>query len=142
MYIHWHFHGIGNRENPVGYRLGSLSFKDGQPTANKDSTDAITDILSTPDLSECPDRCFRPAGLAWDSKGRLWLTSDSTGEIFVLEEGGSNGGGGGNDSDSAADQLIPNRAVVVSVALAALVAGVFLSWGRYTDRKIRAEVNR
>lgn len=45
----------------------------------------------------------------------------------MLEEGGSNGGGGGNDSDSAADQLIPNRAVVVSVALAALVAGVFLS---------------
>jgi hypothetical protein len=34
---------------------------------------------------ECPDNCFRPVGLAWDSKDRLFVTSDSTGEIFILE---------------------------------------------------------
>ncbi len=28
--------------------------------------------------------CFRPVGLTWDSKDRLWMSSDTTGEIYVL----------------------------------------------------------
>lgn len=38
------------------------------------------------DLSTCPDQCFRPVGLAWDSKNRLFMTSDSTGEIYILQQ--------------------------------------------------------
>jgi len=40
--------------------------------------------MSNPDVSKCPDKCFRPVGLALDTKGRLWVTSDTTGEIYVL----------------------------------------------------------
>ena len=49
--------------------------------------------MTNPDLSKCPDACFRPVGLAWDSEGRLWVTSDSTGEIYVLRraDGGEEG---------------------------------------------------
>ncbi|KAK1524269.1 uncharacterized protein CCOS01_09356 [Colletotrichum costaricense] len=58
---------------------------------------APLDIKFTPDGSEafvtfhgsytssCPDHCFRPVGLAWDSQQRLFMTSDSTGEIYVLQ---------------------------------------------------------
>lgn len=41
------------------------------------------------DNSNCPGKCFRPVGLALDSgaqggKNRLFMTSDATGEIFVV----------------------------------------------------------
>jgi hypothetical protein len=29
-------------------------------------------------------KCFRPTGIAFDSKGRLFMASDSTGEIYVI----------------------------------------------------------
>jgi len=56
-----------NRQPPSGYQLFAVPFQadSGTPTA-------------------CPNGCFRPAGLAWDSKGRLYMTSDSTGEIYVI----------------------------------------------------------
>lgn len=38
------------------------------------------------DLSACPDQCFRPVGLAWDAQDRLFMTSDSTGEIYILRQ--------------------------------------------------------
>jgi hypothetical protein len=55
------------------------------------STTAAIDIVSNPDVTRCPDECFRPVGLAWDGKGRLFMTSDSTGEIYVVvrADGGS-----------------------------------------------------
>ncbi|QUC21958.1 uncharacterized protein UV8b_06199 [Ustilaginoidea virens] len=89
------FHGSWNRDDPTGYRIASISFRNGQPDDSRNSTVAATDILTNPDLKNCPDRCFRPVGLAWDSKGRLWFTSDRTGEIFVLEynDGPANGSG-------------------------------------------------
>lgn len=52
----------------------------------------MLDIMTNPDNTVCPGDCFRPAGLAFDSAGRLWMSSDTTGEIFVLakvEEQGS-----------------------------------------------------
>jgi hypothetical protein len=29
-------------------------------------------------------KCFRPTGIAFDSKGRLFMASDSSGEIYVI----------------------------------------------------------
>lgn len=78
------FHGSWNRNDPVGYKLSSIAFTNGQPTAPPDSITATRDIMSNPDLKDCPGRCFRPVGLAWDSQGRLFMSSDSTGEIYVL----------------------------------------------------------
>lgn len=78
------------------------------------------DILSTEDLSKCPDNCFRPVGLAWDSNGRLWFSSDATGEIFVMKNDGSggDGGDGGNGGDSAAASVAPGLTLVGCAAAA------------------------
>ena len=46
--------------------------------------EAVTYVVQNPDLSQCPNNCFRPVGLAFDSKGRLFMTSDATGELFVI----------------------------------------------------------
>lgn len=81
------FHGSFDKTNPVGYALSVLSFDPatGEPTADASSTTALSDIMTNPDHKVCPDKCFRPVGLAWDTKGRLWMSSDTTGELFVLQ---------------------------------------------------------
>lgn len=119
------FHGSWNREDPVGYRIASVAFKDGEPTASKDSMDAAVDVLATKDLSNCPDKCFRPVGLAWDSKDRLWFSSDSTGEIFVMQYDGKSGGGGDNDKgENSGNRMAPG---FVGVTLVAVVVAALLS---------------
>ncbi len=80
------FHGSWNRDKPVGYKLSVLSFGNGEPTEPTDSTTAARDILSNPDLSRCPDNCFRPVGLAIDGQGRIFMSSDATGELYVLRQ--------------------------------------------------------
>lgn len=96
----------------------------GEPSAEKSSTDAAVDILSTPDLAKCPDACFRPVSLAWDAKGRLWFSSDSTGEIFVLYQNGTSSGDGGSVGSRSA---VADKAATLAVVLAAVVAGLFLA---------------
>ena len=74
-----------NREEPIGYKLSFVQFDgNGSPTEPANSSTAAVDIVSNPDLSACPRSCFRPVGLAWDSQGRLFMSSDSTGEIYVV----------------------------------------------------------
>ncbi|KAK1672896.1 soluble quino protein glucose/sorbosone dehydrogenase [Colletotrichum godetiae] len=79
------FHGSWNRDEAIGYKLSSVRFSNGEPIEPADSRTPITDVLSNADTSSCPDNCFRPVGLAWDSQQRLFMTSDSTGEIYVLQ---------------------------------------------------------
>jgi glucose/arabinose dehydrogenase len=83
------FHGSWNRDDPVGYKVSVVDFANGEPVDGSNSTTAAVDILSNADDSVCPDNCFRPVGLAWDDSGRLFMSSDSTGEIYVItrEEG-------------------------------------------------------
>ncbi|RSM14546.1 hypothetical protein CEP52_001325 [Fusarium oligoseptatum] len=131
------FHGSWNRDEPVGYEISSVAFKDGRPTSSSNSKNATTTIISNPDLSNCPDDCFRPVGLAWDSEGRLWFSSDSTGEIFVLAQDGSDndnddddddrGESGGDDDDSAASQFMRPSSWAVVVTLVAVIMGFFLA---------------
>lgn len=68
----------------MGYKVSTISFSAGSPVDASDSTTALTDIMTNADNSKCPDDCFRPVGLALDSKGRLFMSSDATGEIYVL----------------------------------------------------------
>ncbi|KAF7196403.1 L-sorbosone dehydrogenase [Pseudocercospora fuligena] len=84
------FHGSWNRDDPVGYKLSVVEFADGEPTENSSSTVAAKDIMSNQDLSACPSGCFRPVGLAWDQQGRLFMSSDSTGEIYVITRNDGN----------------------------------------------------
>lgn len=82
-----------DRDSPDGYQLFAVPWSGatGEPIAGSTSDTSWSPILSNPDLTKCPNSCFRPVGLAWDSKGRLFMTSDTTGEIFVITatDGGS-----------------------------------------------------
>ncbi|KAF4595796.1 glucose/sorbosone dehydrogenase [Ophiocordyceps camponoti-floridani] len=114
------FHGSWDRDNPVGYRIATIPFTPrGEPSPTNDNPDAATDVLSAPDLSECPDRCFRPVGLALDRRGRLWFSSDSSGEIFVLhgDEAGEESRAASRSGSGSAASLL-----VVGVVAAVLVA--------------------
>ena len=78
------FHGSWDRTNPVGYKLSTIAFVNGSPAAASDSKTALTDIFSNQDNSKCPDSCFRPVGLVQDDQGRIFMSSDATGEIWIL----------------------------------------------------------
>lgn len=114
----------------------------GSPVAPSNSTTAAIDVVSNSDLSACPDGCFRPVGLAWDARGRLYMSSDSTGEIYVVtkEDGSgvadvsrvggegqassptSSGGGSSSGTQSSAVSGLRVRGSVY-VAVWALVVG-------------------
>ncbi|XWX00822.1 hypothetical protein V2A60_008844 [Cordyceps javanica] len=85
------FHGSWNRQPPNGYRLSRVSFAGGQPVAKADSDDAEEKLMWNADNSVCPGKCFRPAGLWLDGKGRTFMTSDSSGELFVVTGVSNNG---------------------------------------------------
>ncbi|KAJ8082675.1 hypothetical protein PM082_008531 [Marasmius tenuissimus] len=78
------FHGSWNRQPGDGYRLSLVNFTDGEPTHLSNSSSAEIRIMTNSNNTACPDSCFRPVGLAWDAQGRLFVTSDNTGELFVI----------------------------------------------------------
>lgn len=41
-------------------------------------------LLWNADNAKCPKGCFRPVGLAVDGPDRVFMTSDATGEVFVV----------------------------------------------------------
>lgn len=80
------FHGSWNRSPPDGYRLMKVEFgEDGQPVQPANSTNAAVSVMANTNLAVCPGQCFRPTGLAFDSKGRLFMSSDSSGQIFLIK---------------------------------------------------------
>jgi glucose/arabinose dehydrogenase len=79
------FHGSWNSPNPVGYKLSLVNFTDaGEPVDQLTSRTAATDIFGNEDDSVCPGDCFRPVAMALDSQGRIFLSSDATGEIYLV----------------------------------------------------------
>ncbi|KAF5537660.1 Soluble quino glucose sorbosone dehydrogenase [Fusarium mexicanum] len=78
------FHGSWNRNPGDGYRLSKVDFANGEPVPESDDPKAEVPLMWNMDNTKCPSGCFRPAGLAFDKSGRLFLTSDSTGELYVL----------------------------------------------------------
>lgn len=75
-----------------------MEFENGEPTEPSTSTTGAIDIVSNQDVTNCPKNCFRPVGLAWDSRGNLFMSSDETGEIYVVlrEDGKSTSSAGSN----------------------------------------------
>jgi hypothetical protein len=61
-----------------------VDFKDGQPVADRTSTTAQIPVMENSNNAVCPNSCFRPVGLVFDNKGRLYMSSDSSGEIYVI----------------------------------------------------------
>lgn len=64
--------------------MSRADFKNGEPTQPANSANPVVDILTNLGNSRCPGSCFRPSGLAFDAKGRLYMASDSTGEVFLI----------------------------------------------------------
>ena len=71
--------------------------------------------------------CYRPVGLAFDMYGNLWMTSDSTGELYVIsrsnrpnitENGTVITTGPGKGQNGAASSLKANLALAVTAFIA------------------------
>lgn len=75
-----------DRSSPTGYKLSVIPFSGGEPVAAPNNNTATIDILTNADNSVCPEKCLRPVGIAFDKQGRLFLSSDSTGEIYVVSK--------------------------------------------------------
>ncbi|KAK0924463.1 hypothetical protein LTR29_018159 [Friedmanniomyces endolithicus] len=84
------FHGSWDRTDPVGYKVSVVKFANGDAVQASDSLTAAVDIVTNANQSACPTGCFRPVGLAWDKAGRLFMSSDATGEVYaILRDDGS-----------------------------------------------------
>lgn len=126
------FHGSWNRDEPVGYKLSVVSFANGEPVEAADSTEAAVDILSNADNTKCKaGKCFRPVGLAIDGKGRVFMSSDATGDIWVLQRAEFTAmGGGAGASGSSTGTLVTGTATSTSTpsSVAGLVPVMGKGW--------------
>lgn len=75
-----------NRDEPIGYRIARIPFREGEPVPSRTDTNAAITVVENADTGACPRGCFRPVGMAFDKKGRLYFASDDTGEIYVVEK--------------------------------------------------------
>ena len=78
-----------------------IPFQNGEPVAAPNNNTATTDIFSNADNSKCPQNCFRPVGIAFDSQGRLYVSSDATGEIYVVQKNQASPGARGTSTSSS-----------------------------------------
>lgn len=105
------FHGSWDRTQPVGYKVSLVDFAHGEPVAPSTSTTSYTDIFTNADNSKCPDACFRPVGMTFDKQGRLFVSSDASGEIYVLvaDAVAGNGSSTSNDTSVGVRSIFPKR---------------------------------
>jgi hypothetical protein len=68
-----------------GYKVIRIPWSNSTPAASADSRVGYETVIGASDVSQCPDGCIRPVGLAFDRLGRLFVSSDTTGEIFIVE---------------------------------------------------------
>ena len=99
------FHGSFDRTPPTGYGvvryvylyiLLSLAarimyncrvpFTGPHPAASPSSTTGSSFLVQAANLDTCPGTCIRPVGLAFADDGRLFVSSDSSGELFIISK--------------------------------------------------------
>ncbi|KAJ2906431.1 hypothetical protein MKZ38_001791 [Zalerion maritima] len=80
------FHGSWNGSPPDGYRIGKIAFgEDEMPVASAEESDGAAEwIMANQNVNSCPNSCFRPVRLALDRKGRLFMSSDQSNEVYVF----------------------------------------------------------
>lgn len=71
------WHGSWNRQQPEGYKVQRIIFKNGQPTSTEDF---LTGFLS----ADGNTRFGRPAGLAFSKDGNLFVSDDENGNIYLV----------------------------------------------------------
>ncbi|KAL6717972.1 hypothetical protein ACLMJK_004057 [Lecanora helva] len=125
------FHGSWDRTNPSGYKVSTVQFANGEPVAPANSNTSYTDIFANADNSACPDKCFRPVSMAFDVHGRMFVSADYSGEIYVVvrdEESNGTASSTSNGSPAGGGKASDARRVSVSVGvLASLLAAVLLA---------------
>ncbi|KXN90576.1 L-sorbosone dehydrogenase [Leucoagaricus sp. SymC.cos] len=77
------FHGSFDRRPPTGYGVVHVPYPFGSTSSG--STLGYTFIIQAADLTTCPGKCIRPVGLVFGKDNRLYVSSDSTGELFMLQ---------------------------------------------------------
>jgi hypothetical protein len=91
---------------------------------------AATDIFANADNSKCPNVCFRPVGLALDSQNRMFVSSDTSGEIYILVKTGVSTTTTGTSTASPSPSPTKSQAGVGRVASAgawfAYALGLFM----------------
>ncbi|KAI1738599.1 soluble quino protein glucose dehydrogenase [Xylaria scruposa] len=87
------FHGSWDRQPPTGYKVVAVPFAQGPdgsyaPEAPLWSNRGTIDMFYPQDETQCSSStCIRPVGLVFDAAGRLYVTSDASGELFLLSQG-------------------------------------------------------
>ncbi len=123
---------LRDRTDPSGYKVSLVSFANGEPVAPANSNMSYSDVFANADNAACPDKCFRPVGLAFDSQGRMFVSSDASGEIYIITKdetangttgSGSSGSGssGGKPKSSAQRQGVLNTGALALSVLACYI---------------------
>lgn len=116
------FHGSWDRTDPVGYKMSVVAFKkNGDPVDDLNSTTAAVDIFANQDNSKCPNDCFRPVGMAIDSQGRIYVSSDASGEVYLISKTSGTGNSGPSSTTSSPSATGSNLATTIRPPL--------LAWG-------------
>jgi hypothetical protein len=87
------FHGSWDKIPSTGYKVvtvpGTVASNGAwAPTGVETSTTAYSDLFYNKDETMCSTGCFRPVGLSWSPLGDLYVSSDVSGEIFILRRTG------------------------------------------------------
>ncbi|KAI1646653.1 uncharacterized protein F4817DRAFT_127696 [Daldinia loculata] len=85
-------HGSWDRNPPAGYKLVAVPFQRDAanggayaPVAPANCKTGYVDIFYPPDEGKCSSSsCARPVGLVFDEAGQLYMSSDTSGEVFKL----------------------------------------------------------
>jgi glucose/arabinose dehydrogenase len=117
------FHGSWDRAVPVGHKVSIVEFANGSPVEAPDSKTALTDIFTNANDSQCSNICLRPVGLAMDNKGRLFMSSDASGEIWVLAKSDSSSTGNSTSTSAASS---PTTATQTSATHTSAASGIWM----------------
>ncbi|KAG9086431.1 hypothetical protein FS749_003655 [Ceratobasidium sp. UAMH 11750] len=84
------FHGSWNRQPPTGYKVVRIPWaaNGSGPAAVPSSKTGYETVVGAPDPSKCPNQCVRPVGVVFDQYGRMIVSSDATGEVFIVQSSG------------------------------------------------------
>ena len=119
-----------DRTEPSGYKVSLISFANGEPVAPANSNTSYTDIFANADNSACPGNCFRPVGLAFDSQGRMFVSSDASGEIYVVvrDETANSTTGSGSSGSSSGGKPKSGAQRQAALSITALALSVVVWW--------------
>lgn len=106
-----------------------VPFENGKPVASRVNTTAALDIFANAVNDACPEECVRPVGLAFDTQGRLFMSSDATGEIYVIVRDQSTSTHALNGDQDSHTGAAPKDNVSAPSMLALIVLAGYLTFG-------------